>query len=72
MAARFDHLVVSVADLDAAAARWAAAGLRPHRGGRHPGGTVNALIRGPRTGYVELISTEPDARFGLGGPVGSH
>ncbi|HHU09538.1 MAG TPA: VOC family protein [Intrasporangiaceae bacterium] len=77
MAARFDHLVVSVADLDAAAARWAAAGLRPHRGGRHPGGTVNALIRGPRTGYVELISTEPDARSdwadrvrGSTGPLG--
>lgn len=62
MSARFDHLVVSVPDLAAAGHRWAAAGLTPHAGGRHPGGTVNALIRGPRAGYVELISAEPDAQ----------
>lgn len=61
MGARFDHLVVSVGSLDEAVARWRAPGLTVEPGGRHPGGTVNALVRGPRPAYVELISAEPDA-----------
>jgi len=56
VAARFDHLVVAVADLDEAAARWRAAGIPAERGGAHPVGTVNALVRGPGPAYVELIS----------------
>ncbi len=56
MAARFDHLVVAVEDLDDAAARWSAAGLPAVRGGAHPVGTVNALVRGPGPAYVELIA----------------
>ena len=56
MIARFDHLVVAVEDLDEAAARWTAAGIRAARGGRHPVGTENALVRGPGPAYVELIA----------------
>ncbi|GAB3021573.1 hypothetical protein GCM10011376_21470 [Nocardioides flavus (ex Wang et al. 2016)] len=56
MRARFDHLVVAVDDLDEAAARWTTAGLPAVRGGAHPVGTVNALVRGPGPAYVELIA----------------
>ena len=56
MSARFDHLVVAVADLDEAAARWRSAGLHATRGGAHPVGTENALVRGPKSAYVELIA----------------
>lgn len=61
MGARFDHLVVSVADLGAAIGRWSEFGLAPQPGGRHPGGTENALVRGPRAAYLEIISTEEGA-----------
>ncbi|NYE37787.1 hypothetical protein F4692_002920 [Nocardioides cavernae] len=60
MAARFDHLVVAVDDLDEAAARWGAAGLPAVRGGAHPVGTENALVRGPGAAYVELIAAGRD------------
>jgi hypothetical protein len=60
VAARFDHLVVAVEDLDDATARWTAAGLRAARGGAHPVGTVNALVRGPGPAYVELIAPGSD------------
>ncbi len=60
MIARFDHLVVAVEDLDEAAARWTAAGIRAARGGRHPVGTENALVRGPGPAYVELIAAGAD------------
>jgi hypothetical protein len=56
MAPRFDHLVIAVDDLDAATARWTAAGILATRGGAHPVGTENALVRGPRPAYVELIA----------------
>jgi hypothetical protein len=58
--ARFDHLVVAVEDLDEAAARWRAAGLPAERGGAHPVGTENALVRGPASAYVELIAAGSD------------
>lgn len=60
MIARFDHLVVAVEDLDEAAARWRAAGLPAERGGAHPVGTENVLVRGPRPAYVELIAAGSD------------
>jgi hypothetical protein len=60
VAARFDHLVVAVDDLDDAMARWTAVGLRAARGGAHPVGTVNALVRGPGPAYVELIAPGSD------------
>lgn len=56
MRARFDHLVVAVEDLDEAADRWRAAGLAAERGGAHPVGTENVLVRGPAPAYVELIA----------------
>jgi hypothetical protein len=62
MPARFDHLVIAVADLDEATARWTAAGILATRGGAHPVGTENALVRGPRAAYVELIAAgRPEA-----------
>ncbi|RYG76265.1 VOC family protein [Yimella sp. RIT 621] len=54
--ARLDHVVIAVADLDEACERWGVAGLPAEPGGRHPAGTVNALVRGPGDAYVELIS----------------
>jgi hypothetical protein len=60
VAARFDHLVVAVEDLDDAITRWTAAGLPAARGGAHPVGTVNALVRGPGPAYVELIAAGSD------------
>lgn len=57
---RVDHVLVSVADLDGAMKRWADAGLDTMRGGQHPGGTSNALLRGPESAYVELISANAD------------
>jgi hypothetical protein len=60
MAARFDHLVVAVEDLDEAADRWRAAGLPAERGGAHPVGTENVLVRGPGAAYVELIAAGSD------------
>jgi hypothetical protein len=62
VAARFDHLVVAVEDLDAAAARWRAAGVPAERGGAHPMGTENVLVRGPEAAYVELIAAGSDER----------
>lgn len=53
--ARVDHILVSVKSLDAAMRRWADAGLQATIGGSHPGGTFNALVRGPQHAYVELI-----------------
>lgn len=60
MSARFDHLVIAVEDLDAAAGRWSAAGLPAVRGGAHPVGTENVLVRGPKPAYVELIAAGSD------------
>ncbi|RYB91100.1 VOC family protein [Nocardioides oleivorans] len=60
MAARFDHLVVAVEDLDEAACRWRAAGVPAERGGAHPVGTENVLVRGPGAAYVELIAAGSD------------
>lgn len=60
MSARFDHLVVAVEDLDESAVRWRAAGLPADRGGAHPVGTENVLIRGPEAAYVELIAPGRD------------
>ena len=56
MGARFDHLVVAVEVLDEAAARWRAAGIPAERGGAHPVGAENVLVRGPAPAYVELIA----------------
>jgi hypothetical protein len=51
-----DHVVISVADLQAGVRRWQAAGLPPTFGGTHPWGTANAVVRGTGRAYLELIS----------------
>lgn len=58
---RVDHLLVSVTDLREAQERWERTGLAATIGGSHPGGTSNALIRGPRRAYLELITASTDA-----------
>jgi catechol 2,3-dioxygenase-like lactoylglutathione lyase family enzyme len=53
---RFDHAVLPVRDLDAALALWRnRLGFDARPGGRHPGGTLNGIVRFG-TDYVELIS----------------
>ena len=56
MALAFDHLMIGVADLDAASARWRTLGFEVRPGGEHDGlGTANAIVPFARRGYVELI-----------------
>jgi len=51
-----DHLVVLVHDLDAAVNDYADLGFAVVRGGRHPGGTHNALIGFADGSYLELLA----------------
>jgi len=54
---RLDHVVLGVPDLRSGQAELAGPGLRFAPGGRHPGGTENALLVTPkRWSYVELIT----------------
>jgi len=63
VSARLDHVVLGVPDLRSGAAELATEGLLFAPGGRHPGGTSNALLVAPmRWSYVELImAPEEDA-----------
>jgi hypothetical protein len=60
---RLDHVVLGVPDLSSGQSELAGPGLRFVPGGRHPGGTENALLVGAaRWSYVELITApEQDA-----------
>jgi catechol 2,3-dioxygenase-like lactoylglutathione lyase family enzyme len=51
-----DHLVIGVADLDAAAERYAALGFRVGARNRHPWGTENRIVQFPGA-FLELITT---------------
>jgi len=51
-----DHVVVVVADLEAAITAYGAAGFTVVRGGRHNIGTHNALIAFADGSYIELIA----------------
>lgn len=56
--AYLDHLVISVPDLDEAAAKWQkVTGIKFARGGRHPGGTGNCIgVLRDQEAYLELIT----------------
>lgn len=67
---QIDHVVLAVAELEAAAARFTArTGLASVPGGRHPGwGTANRIVPlGPN--YLELLAVE-DAEIGAGTGLG--
>lgn len=77
MGFRFDHVVILVADLDAASADYGALGFTVTPGGQHANGlTHNALIAFQDGGYLELLAfmdgidalktVEPDATSFLG------
>jgi hypothetical protein len=54
-----DHVIVHVADLEAAIADWRALGLEPTDGGFHPTiGTRNAIVRFPDRTFLELLTIE--------------
>jgi catechol 2,3-dioxygenase-like lactoylglutathione lyase family enzyme len=58
--ARIDHVVVGVADLDAAIEAFErATGVRPVYGGKHPGGTHNALLSLGDGVYLEILALQP-------------
>jgi len=65
---RFDHAVIAVRDLDAAATSYRAAGFIVEPGGRHTGkGTANALIRFDAD-YLELLAVDDRAEALASGP----
>ena len=58
--AHLDHIMVAVADLDRGTAEVkASTGVAPVYGGKHPGGTHNALLSLGDHTYLELISVQP-------------
>lgn len=67
MSLPIDHVVVAVADLEAAVARCTDAGFTVVEGGRHPGrSSRNALIVLEDGSYIELITYDapaPDERW---------
>ncbi|UBU08333.1 VOC family protein [Nonomuraea gerenzanensis] len=59
---QLDHLVYAVPDLAAGVAAFAElTGITPVRGGSHPGGTANHLIRFGPSSYLEIIGPDPEA-----------
>jgi hypothetical protein len=68
MTLRFDHAVIAVGDLDAAAEAYRRLGFDVQPGGRHTGkGTRNALIRFPAA-YLELLAVEDREEALAAGP----
>jgi len=73
MSARLDHVVLGVPDLNWGQAELAGAGLRFVPGGRHPGGTHNALlVTSERWSYVELITAPEGEASGEASPVAAR
>ncbi|MEU5864968.1 VOC family protein [Nonomuraea sp. NPDC047529] len=66
-----DHLVYAVPDLLKGVEDFAGrTGVRPVRGGSHPGGTANYLVRFGPDAYLEIIGPDPESEvrpraFGL-------
>jgi catechol 2,3-dioxygenase-like lactoylglutathione lyase family enzyme len=66
-----DHVVLAVADLDAAVDRYRALGFDVEPGGRHEGfGTRNAIVPLERT-YLELLTIEDERRVAASGSLGT-
>ncbi|GAA2401393.1 VOC family protein [Nonomuraea africana] len=56
-----DHLVYAVPDLEEGVAVFAErTGVRPMKGGSHPGGTANYLVGLGPTAYLEIIGPDPE------------
>ncbi|MEU4331175.1 VOC family protein [Nonomuraea dietziae] len=56
-----DHLVYAVPDLEEGVAAFAErTGVRPVKGGSHPGGTANYLVGLGPTAYLEIIGPDPE------------
>lgn len=53
---RIDHAVTVTDDLDKAVAAWRERGFTVEPGGRHPRGSVNALISFTDGAYIEIIA----------------
>jgi hypothetical protein len=61
---RIDHAVIVTDDLDGAIAEWRGRGFTALPGGRHPRGSVNALIPFADGAYIEIIAfPEPQEDF---------
>jgi len=59
---QIDHIILGISDLDQGMASFEQlTGVRPVYGGKHPGGTHNALVSLGDGLYVELIAIQGDA-----------
>ena len=61
-AAQIDHVILGIDDLDRGVKAFeAATGVKPVYGGKHPGGTHNALVSLGDGIYLEILAIQPDA-----------
>jgi len=59
-AAQIDHVILGVDDLDRGVKAFeAATGVKPVYGGKHPGGTHNALVSLGEGMYLEILAVQP-------------
>lgn len=59
---QIDHIILGINDLDQGMASFEQlTGVRPVYGGKHPGGTHNALVSLGDGVYLEIIATQPSA-----------
>ena len=74
MTLRLDHFIYGGRDLDSMMAAFESlTGVKPGRGGRHPGlGTHNALASLGADVYFELLAVDPTQRDKLAGTMGGR